>query len=467
MGSQLGAIVIWAALFGASSVQSVTITKQPPSLTDAVEFDNVRLSVEATGTALTHLWYHNDVAVPGGTNATLALNKVAMSRAGRYYVIVSNSLDAVRSTDAVLRLVPDTFGPRILSAVLQPADIDHLYITPSEDLLRINRADFLASATNVNNYVITEMGTTDRLNVLSAITGAGLLGVRLTVSPSFDRSKDYQVCVFNVSDVRTNFIAKNSCVPVGVEAVTNVFGYMDIWSFNDSNDPPPEDWRRLEFTGTSSLWQAGFGMFHYPFDGGFDPDCTGLGRSLRPGATTYYFRKLFTLPPGIVGLPTTAVLSRVLDDGGVFYLNGTEILRVNMPAGVITHDTTSLAAGNPDACLMNAVAIGPLLARTNVLAVEVHQQNAIDPDAGFDASLVLRYTVTPALPNDPAPGTVRLNYSDQPPNELRLYWTNGFGYALESASVLSGPWQEVQPPDTNVVVTKTAGTRFYRLNKGH
>src|SRR5688500_4444899 len=136
MGTQLGRIVGCAVLFGAFFAQSqpaaVTITKQPPPLTDAVAFDEVRLSVEATGTALNYFWYHEGLAVTGGTNATLILRSVPMTRAGTYYVIVSNSVGAVRSSNAVLRLVSDTFGPRILSAVLLAEDTNRFQIRFNE-----------------------------------------------------------------------------------------------------------------------------------------------------------------------------------------------------------------------------------------------------------------------------------------------------------------------------------------------
>ena len=50
-------------------------------------------------------------------------------------------------------------------------------------------------------------------------------------------------------------------------------------------------------------------------------------------AATYYFRKEFQF----TGLPVTSVLqlNPIIDDGAVFYLNGLEVARTNMPSGTV------------------------------------------------------------------------------------------------------------------------------------
>ena len=98
-----------------------------------------------------------------------------------------------------------------------------------------------------------------------------------------------------------------------------------------------------------------------------------------------------------------------------------------------------------------------------MLAVEVHQFALPDYDAAFDGSLSLSYLQTPPLTNRPPPGDVFLRYSNHSPAELRLFWTNGMGYALEYVNAFGDPWRELQPPSTNLVVPKTEPARFYRL----
>src|SRR6185436_15334547 len=93
--------------------------------------------------------------------------------------------------------------------------------------------------------------------------------------------------------------------------------------------------------------------------------------TLPAGRTHYYFRAKFTLasPPDLTSLRLTTVIA----DGAVFYLNGTELLRWNMPAGGVNAST--LAVSN----VPGPAYLGPfelpntaLVNGTNVLAVELH-----------------------------------------------------------------------------------------------
>ena len=95
-------------------------------------------------------------------------------------------------------------------------------------------------------------------------------------------------------------------------------------------------------------------------------------------------------------------LSTVTADGAVFYVNGTEVLRLNMPAGAVTAST--LAVSN----VVAATYLGPfllpnsaLVRGTNVLAVELHQGPGTNNDALFGAELSLSATnvlVPPPIP---------------------------------------------------------------------
>ncbi|MES2467525.1 MAG: lamin tail domain-containing protein [Verrucomicrobiota bacterium] len=118
-----------------------------------------------------------------------------------------------------------------------------------------------------------------------------------------------------------------------------------------------------------------------------DPDGgASLTTALSAGSSTFYFRKTFSFS----GNPalTTLTLEHLVDDGAVFHLNGVEIQRVNLPAGAVSHGT--LATGEiTDAAWSGAITLPgtALVSGTNVLAVEVHQQAAVDPDMLFAASL--------------------------------------------------------------------------------
>jgi hypothetical protein len=117
------------------------------------------------------------------------------------------------------------------------------------------------------------------------------------------------------------------------------------------------------------------------------PRSVPLRTAVEVRGVTHYFRTQFLFE----GDPTeTVLLLRALaDDGAVFYLNGLELLRLNMPEGVVAAGTRALTN------VSNAVHInsGPLsthalVAGTNTLAVEVHQSASDGRDVLFAAELV-------------------------------------------------------------------------------
>lgn len=115
-----------------------------------------------------------------------------------------------------------------------------------------------------------------------------------------------------------------------------------------------------------------------PNPGGFRAQFTSSGLALNNnpplplGPTTYYFRKTFAFADN----PAYATLriNPVVADGAVFYLNGVEIHRQNMPSGTIDHTTPALSdVGTPAYAGFITVPASNLVAGVNVLAVEVHQ----------------------------------------------------------------------------------------------
>ena len=85
-------------------------------------------------------------------------------------------------------------------------------------------------------------------------------------------------------------------------------------------------------------------------------------------------------------------MDAILDDGAVFYLNGTEIARVGMGAGAIGFNTTSSRTVTNAALEENvATPSGSLLRKgVNVLAAEGHQTGRSSSDIVFGARLRLK-----------------------------------------------------------------------------
>ena len=152
---------------------------------------------------------------------------------------------------------------------------------------------------------------------------------------------------------------------------------------------------------------------------------TNTGLSLGP--TTYYFRKSFV----VNGNPaaTACQIRSIVDDGAVFYLNGAELFRQNMPAGQPSYATAAVSN------IANAAFYGPvtlpspsLVAGTNVLAVEVHQAAGGFTDVLFGAELVVFST------NSPAPVLPKLAFNELPSVTNGSFWVEilNYGDAMES-----------------------------------
>ena len=99
-------------------------------------------------------------------------------------------------------------------------------------------------------------------------------------------------------------------------------------------------------------------------------------------------------------------LKHILDDGAVFYLNGQEIYRTNMPAGSVTNTTpASSEVFYPRFSQQISVPSGAFQVGENTLAVELHQISGSNLDALFGATLEV--TETPPAPS--APPTLAIN----------------------------------------------------------
>lgn len=126
------------------------------------------------------------------------------------------------------------------------------------------------------------------------------------------------------------------------------------------------------------------------------------------GPITHYFRTTFEFEddPALAELG----LDFAADDGAVFYLNGREVYRHNLPAGVVSYSTLASAAVG-DAPLLTGVRLAAtaLERGTNVLAVEVHQAAANDLGMVFGAALMATLRSETNQPQDLLPGDLAFN----------------------------------------------------------
>jgi len=96
-----------AGLAGESLTNPIApaIISQPTNQTAEVT-SNVNFTVVATGTTpFSYQWYFNTNALVGATNATLSLTDVQSNNVGNYFVVVTNSIGTVTSSNAALTLL--------------------------------------------------------------------------------------------------------------------------------------------------------------------------------------------------------------------------------------------------------------------------------------------------------------------------------------------------------------------------
>ncbi len=169
-----------------------------------------------------------------------------------------------------------------------------------------------------------------------------------------------------------------------------------VWNYLDNGSDQGIFWRVLGFNDTA--WTNGPAQLGY--GDGDEQTVVSFGTNSAAKYITTYFRRAFTLanPANFSSLQL-----RVLrDDGVVVYLNGAEIYRNNMPAGDITYQTRAASAvsgANETTFLTVAADPSPLVNGTNVIAVELHQDQPNSSDISFDLELTgVLNLLAPTLP---------------------------------------------------------------------
>ncbi len=148
------------------------------------------------------------------------------------------------------------------------------------------------------------------------------------------------------------------------------------WRFDDSGTDLGSAWRQPAFD--DGAWSTGAAELGF----GEGDEAT----TMTPGSVTYYARTNFEFSGT---KPNSLQLDLKVDDGAIVYLNGTEVLRDNMPEGVIGHRTgaSTFRVGPDEDFRTHLVPASALVDGNNVLAVEVHNIWAGSSDLSFEVSV--------------------------------------------------------------------------------
>ena len=159
----------------------------------------------------------------------------------------------------------------------------------------------------------------------------------------------------------------------------------DEWRYDESGDDLGSAWKQSEFDDTS--WKTGKGMFGRETASRIlsmpEPK---IQTEWTQRISTHYLRKQFTWEGGTDSAFFS--MDAVLDDGLVVYLNGTEIGRHRMPAGVINYQTNASSVPSSleakiEEKIIDADISSILIQGTNTIAVEVHNNSRNSSDLVF------------------------------------------------------------------------------------
>lgn len=290
-------------------------------------------------------------------------------------------------------------------------NLTNVYVTFSEPVVGVDAADLLVNGvpalsvmTNGNQFVFTVAQPPSGTVNVSWASSPGIVDLTAGSPNPFVESAAAARWSFNL-DARYIFVQTNSS--------------WRLLKGLAQPSTPPDAWRQPLFN--DSTWSNSFAPFFYgdPYSNGV-PSFTLLS-DMVSNYTTIYLRKPFVVPNRTA--VTNLLLSAQSDDGFVAYINGVQVLRVNVPAGELSHTNT---ANGPSAepqnngagyITYNITNVAPLLFNgTNILAIHALNEALTSSDFGFNAQLY-------AYLSDAAVSPPRLFLADPAPGEI-FYLTN-------------------------------------------
>jgi hypothetical protein len=374
---------------------SILMDPQPVAVNEGQSF---ALSVVASGTGLTYQWFKNGVAIAGATSSTYTVNSAKPSlHAGTYRVVVSASVppSPCTSRNATVTVAPDTVRPLVIGALgnISPTTMTITFADQSG----VNEAD----AENTANYTVSG-GVTVNSAVLNGLV------VTLTTSPRTP-GNGYSLTIRDIHDnaEASNVLSPNPTFISTVEQHVQILAKDATWKYlNDGSNLDAVNWQAAGYDDSAWLsatallgLETSAGTTAALFSQGWNTNnlmllsrTNSVGGGLNGTNITDYFRTTVNVPFSLTG--AVIQIRHVIDDGAVFYFNGTEVGRFNMPSGQVGYLTNAFAA--PAEGVTRT--LGPLtglVTGNNTIAVEVHQNAFASADVVFGTEVVAIYE--PAL----------------------------------------------------------------------
>ncbi len=185
-----------------------------------------------------------------------------------------------------------------------------------------------------------------------------------------------------INEIMYHHIPQYEVLPDGSSAETEtIVPWNWNWKYDQSGNDLGTAWKEISYADGS--WPSGPGALGYETSLLPEPIRTTLNLN---GQITFYFRTTFNFDGDVQN--TQLKMTTLIDDGAIFYLNGVEVYRQNMPADPINYMTAASSAVS-NAALSGLISIPSqsLQSGENVLAVEVHQLLSSSSDVVFGMEL--------------------------------------------------------------------------------
>ena len=414
-----------------------SITQQPASQ-NVAPLTTVSFTVgTSTDVPLCYQWMRNGIDIPGAISPVYNLSTVAGDTGSRFSARLSIlGGGTVTSAEALLTVAPDTTKPTVVSVVANIAG-DSVVVTYSEAMG--------ASAANVASY---------SLNGAQPASATATSGSVITLVPA----APLQDCVANrlvitgASDTSANVLNPNPTTVTFTKPQILV-GNTDtqIWRYENTGADLGTAWRAPSFN--DSGWASGAGPLVFPADEAMPAGWTTRTVLVNwvAASNTMYFRTKFNFASAPATV-TRLQLSRVVDDGAIFWINGKQLDILRCTADSTYTTLATAGPTEPQTVETIDVPATDLVYGENVLAVEVHQSSTTSSDIVFGAELSA--TISACVP----PLTVTRAGS-----QVVLTWPDA-SFRLEKASDVTGPWTS-QAGASGVSLPATPGNAFFRLVK--
>ncbi|HWN95324.1 MAG TPA: Ig-like domain-containing protein, partial [Methylomirabilota bacterium] len=285
---------------------------------------------------------------------------------------VSVDSGGIRRTSAPVNITVTAPAPRNC-IVTSPANGSSFSLPVNVALTAEASAGGALTVTNVQFYSNGLLIGQDATSPFSLVWSNPPTGAHLLVAVAHDSTGA------SITSAPVNITV--SATPAGDALIS--FG--DVWKYSDDGANLGTGWTGSAYN--DNQWSMGPGRLGYGGDG--EITAVSYGTNINFKYVTTYFRKKF-----VVANPaafSSLLMQIIRDDGVAVYINNVEVYRTNLLAGPISYNSLALTAigGADETTPLNVpLSAAHLVAGTNTIAVEMHQDSITSTDLGFDLALI-------------------------------------------------------------------------------